>query len=180
MHQSEVREHSPTRDLSLYERYAPVLLDFLCRHLTSREDAEDLLVEVLLAALDKPDFALLTAEHQRAWLHRVASNKMIDLLRRRSRQMQFSLDNIVDLESDELTPEQHSIHQESYVHLHQLIARLSPEQQELIRLRYGEGLRLVDIAERLHRPDGSVRAFLARTLRRLRTLYAEFENEKES
>jgi RNA polymerase sigma factor (sigma-70 family) len=82
-----------------------------------------------------------------------------------------SLDEALESESSEPTPEQYSVNRENYIHLYRSLARLSSEGQELIQLRYGEGLRLVEIAARLRRPDGTVRKRLLRTLRRLRTLY---------
>lgn len=47
----------------------------------TREDAEDLLVEVFLAALEQARFRAIPAEKQRAWLWRVARYKTIDLYR---------------------------------------------------------------------------------------------------
>ncbi len=102
MHLSNTREHPPNIDtgFALYDRYASAILAFLGRHTTSPEDAEDLLVEVFLAALDKPDLTSLSPEHQQAWLYRVASNKLVDHLRRVSRQPRFSsLDKALEQES---------------------------------------------------------------------------------
>ncbi len=45
----------------------------------------------------------------------------------------------------------------------------------MIRLRYGNGLRLVAIAHLLAKPEGSVRKMLARTLRQLRVIYEKTE-----
>lgn len=165
-------------DFALYERYAPTILAYLCQHVTNPQDAEDLLVEVFLAALKRPGFAHLAAEHQLAWLRRVAHNKIIDRLRKTTRLTLTSLDEALEQESSELTPEEYSVRQESYAYLHRCLARLAPEQQELLRLRYGEGLRLVEIATRLHKPDGTVRKQLLRTLNRLRELYAQSAYER--
>ncbi|MEO7019958.1 MAG: sigma factor, partial [Ktedonobacteraceae bacterium] len=48
----------------LYQRFAPVLFAFISRKLASREDAEDLLLEVFLAALEHTVFAELSAKEQ--------------------------------------------------------------------------------------------------------------------
>lgn len=166
-------------DLALYDRYAPAVLAYLCRHLSNAQDAEDLLVEAFLAALSKPGFSDLAPKHQQAWLHRVAHNKMVDRLRKTTRMTLVSLDEALERESPDLTPEQHSLRQENYARLYQSIASLAPEQQQLIQLRYGEGLRLTEIAARLCRPAGTVRKQLLRTLRHLRELYDQPRRERE-
>ncbi len=179
MEQPDTDAQPASRDLSLYDRHAPAILAYLCQHISSVQDAEDVLVEVFLAALNRPGFSDLAVEHQRAWLRRVAHNKVIDLLRKMTRLTFTSLDEAMEYESSELTPEEENVRQESYFHLHRCLARLGPEQQELIRLRYGEGLRLVEIAALLHKPEGTVRKQLLRTLNRLRTLYTHISYGRE-
>ncbi|MDQ2715473.1 MAG: hypothetical protein M3Z08_11250 [Chloroflexota bacterium] len=63
---------------SLYRRYAPVIFSYLRLHVPSYEDAEDLLVEVFLAAFEHGKVFELREREQIAWLQRVARNKMIE------------------------------------------------------------------------------------------------------
>ncbi|HEY7414320.1 MAG TPA: sigma factor, partial [Ktedonobacteraceae bacterium] len=67
--------------LSLYDRFAAMIFDYLSQRLTRRQDAEDLLVEVFLAAHNQPRLSLLSDGRQAAWLLRVAKNKMVDYYR---------------------------------------------------------------------------------------------------
>jgi DNA-directed RNA polymerase specialized sigma24 family protein len=54
----------------MYQRQAPVIFAYLCRHASSREDAEDLLLEVFLAALEHRKFQALGEKEQQAnWSH---------------------------------------------------------------------------------------------------------------
>lgn len=180
MEQPRVEVLSASIDPAFYDRHAPGIVAYLCQHISNAQDVEDLLVEVFLAALNKPGFSDLAVEHQRAWLRRVAHNKMIDRLRKMTSLTLTSLDEALEYESSELSPEEQSIRRESYAHLYRCLARLGPEQQELIRLRYGEGLRLVEIAARLRKPDGTVRKQLMRALSRLRTLYDQLATERKN
>jgi DNA-directed RNA polymerase specialized sigma24 family protein len=59
-------------EFALYDCCAPSILAFFRQHISNPQDAEDLLVEVFLAALSRPNFSALAAEHQQAWLRRVA------------------------------------------------------------------------------------------------------------
>ncbi len=167
-------------NLTLYDRYASTILAYLERHIGHPQDAEDMLVEVFLAAFKAHNLAGLSGDDQLAWLRRVAHNKVVDRWRQAGRLMHISLDEAVAQESRGLTPEEESIRQESYAHLYRLIARLSPTQQEVLQLRYGEGLRPVEIAARLQKSDGNVRKLLLRTLHRLHVLYEREERKHQS
>src|SRR5260221_5860309 len=61
----------------LYERFAERLLAYVCQQVSNRQDAEDLLLEVFLAALQNTSLARLPAERQLVWLRRGARTKVI-------------------------------------------------------------------------------------------------------
>lgn len=53
----------------LYRRHMPTLLEYMNRHISSQEDAQDLLVEVFLAALEQfEQLEQLGEREQQAWL----------------------------------------------------------------------------------------------------------------
>lgn len=156
---------------TLYHRHAAAILAYLCQQVASRQDAEDLLVEVFTAAQSHLDLPALSQERQLAWLRRVARNKVIDRYRHAALLTMLPLEQVEEAEDSALSPEQRAIQQENYRRLYSALAQLSPAQQQLIHLRYGNGLRLVAIAEMLEKPEGSVRKMLARTLHQLRAIY---------
>ena len=43
----------PTDDAAFFDRYGPVIFAYILKHVRSREDAEDLTLEVFTAALEK-------------------------------------------------------------------------------------------------------------------------------
>ncbi|MGH2494265.1 MAG: RNA polymerase sigma factor [Ktedonobacteraceae bacterium] len=162
-------------DTTLYNRYAAVILAYLCQQLASQQDAEDLLVEVFMAAHNHAALSGRSEEQQLAWLRRVARNKVIDRYRHAALLTMLPLEHVIEKEDGALTPEQRAVQQENYQRLYHALAQLSPAQQQLIHLRYGNGLRLVAIADMLEKPEGSVRKMLARTLRQLRAIYEKTE-----
>jgi len=159
----------------LYQQFAEPLLTYVCQQVAHRQDAEDLLLEVFLAALQNRPFATLPAPRQLAWLRRVARNKIIDHYRHTALFTFQPLDLIQELEDHRLTPEQQAEQQEQWACLAQAIERLSPDQQELIRLRYEQELRLSQIAAVMGKSEATVRTMLSRTLRRLQTVYHQAE-----
>ena len=67
---------------NLYQRYAPGIFAYLRRQNLSREDAEDILLEVFLAASERNQLAGLAAAEQLAWLRQVTRHKLADHFRR--------------------------------------------------------------------------------------------------
>lgn len=159
----------------LYQRFAPVLFAFIYRKMASREDAEDLLLEVFLAALERPGFTMLGAKEQENWLWSVTHHKLIDHYRRSARRPGVQLDLIMDnlYERDEYAPEQVMLRREEYARLRGHIKQLPELQQELLRLRFANDLRCAEIAAVLQKNEGAVRMLLSRTMKFLRAIYEQ-------
>jgi RNA polymerase sigma factor (sigma-70 family) len=175
MQQLNAGEAHNSVDGTLYDRFASTILTYLCQQVSNVQDAEDLLLEVFLAALNSDKLSSLPAEQQLDWLRRVARNKVIDRYRHTALFTMLPLEHAFQIEDDELTPEQHTEQQENYERLYQALEQLPPLQQELIQLRYGNGLSHAEIAGLLEKPQGTVRKLLTRTLRQLRTIYDQIE-----
>ncbi len=159
----------------LYERHAATLFAYLRMHAPSLEDAEDLLLEVFLAALEWKPLLTLPEGEQLAWLRRVAYHKLADHYRRARRQPSITLEQVGAMfEADEaLEPEQVALRQEERRRLGAALSRLSDYQQQVLRLRFGDGLRCTEIATLLGKREDTVRKLLSRTLNTLRALYGE-------
>jgi RNA polymerase sigma-70 factor (ECF subfamily) len=162
-------------DSTLYDRFAGPILHYLFQQVSNEQDAEDLLLEVFLAALQDKSLSDLPAGRQLAWLRRVARNKVIDRFRHIALLNLLPIEQALELEDTALTPEQYTELKENYERLYQSIAQLTSLQRELIRLRYRNGLRFCEIATILEKPEGSVRQLFVRTLRQLRTIYDQLE-----
>lgn len=163
-----------TLDAELYQRTAPALLAYLLRQVNSREDAEDLLLEVFLAALENKRFKDIALEKQLTWLKTVAHNKVVDHYRRTGRRAHVPLVQMEEsiFEREELEPEQVALKREEFAKLHQTMRNLSKTQQEVLQLRFGHNLNCQEIAAVMEKSEGAVRMLLSRTLKLLRNLYA--------
>lgn len=157
----------------LYQQYAPGLFAFLRRQTRSREDAEDVLVDIFLAALEYELLVELDEKQQVAWLWRVARNKAIDLYRRLQRRQSIALEFVAEtLYQDEaLDPELLALQQDECALLRQHVRSLPIPQQEMLRLRFADDLRCAEIAARTGKREGAVRVMLSRTLNALRRIY---------
>ena len=161
---------------ALFQRYAPTIFAFLLQQTTSREDAEDILLEVFTAALEQhQQLGQFSEERQRLWLWRIARNKLIDAYRRNQRRPSVSVEQVLDdlfADSTE-APEHELLRWEEYAELHSALQSLPLLQQRVLKLRFVNGLRSSEIASLVGKSDIAVRAMLSRTLNQLRQLYRE-------
>src|SRR5689334_16559879 len=92
---------------ALYQEHAPTIFAYLRGRMSSLEDAEDVLLEVFLAALEHEKLAALPPNEQLAWLRSVAHHKLVDLYRRTHRRHSVTLEEVEELlEEEEQLPEQ--------------------------------------------------------------------------
>ena len=179
MYQKKIQAPDNALLENLYKKHARGVLRYIQRYIFSREDADDLLVEVFLAGLENGNVLTMSEGSQLAWLQRVARNKIVDYQRRAIRHPAVALDEALDspFEIDHLTPERAALEREDIDVLRERLASLPELQQQVLRLRFADGLRTKEIAERLKKSDGAIRSLLVRSLNLLRTLYTHEEEQ---
>jgi RNA polymerase sigma factor (sigma-70 family) len=165
---------------ALYRKHVQTILRFVRRRVDTLEEAEDIVLEVFTAALESQTLLRLSEQEQLAWLYRVASNKCIDRHRRATRRPTVSLDSVIEnmYDDDEHEPDHIAIQQEEYLLLREHLTRLTEQQQEVLRLKFDDGLHSPEIARQLNKSESAVRMMLARTLNVLRTLYTTNEERR--
>lgn len=172
-----MQKYSDNEGIALYERYAASIFAYTKLHTSSWEDAEDLTLEVFMAAWEQDSLATLTEKQQFAWLRRVAHNKLVDRYRRSLHLSLLPLEQVIEtVRSEErLSPEQLIVRREDMERLHTAIQQLSEVQQQVLQLRVSDGLRFADIAVLLERRETAVRQIYSRTLKLLRMIYEHDE-----
>lgn len=159
---------------ALYQKYWQTVLNYVRQRVSSQEDAEDILLEVFLAALENEEpFLNFSEQKQLAWLRRVALNKCIDQHRRVKRRPAVPLELTQETlyESEERSPEQEALRQEERTLLQTRLSVLPELQREVLHLRFSYNLPCAEIARHLHKNEGAIRALLSRSLNRLRIIY---------
>src|SRR5579863_941371 len=97
-------EYSPYADL--YRCHAPGLFAYAFQQTASREDAEDIVLEVFLSVLENPRFPTFDEKKQEAWLWTITRNKVVDYYRRSTLRQHVSIEWLAELlyEDELLTP----------------------------------------------------------------------------
>jgi len=162
-----VRNNEPMAFEELYARYSPRVFGYLFQRLNGdAEEAEDLTADVFTRVYEKIDAFQPQGAPLSAWVFRIAHNRLIDTIRRRPRQTQVTLDDAPELTA---APVFGGIDQQ--VALEQIKAglnRLTPEQRQVIVLRFLEGKSLAETAAVVNRNEDAVKKLQARGLASLR------------
>lgn len=151
----------------LYERYYARVYRYVYHRLGNAPDAEDITALVFMKALEA-----LPSYHPRRntfapWLFRITRNAVIDHFRRR--RFQSSIDEL-EHQSSEVDPAGHVLERERREELGALVAHLSPDQREVVLLRFAGDLSYAEIGAVLKKKEPAVRMLLHRGLRKLKTV----------
>lgn len=156
---------------SLFRREWRPVYDLLYRALGQRAEAEDLTQEVFIRALSSLERYQPSTTPFAGYLAVIARNLLRDHWRRGHTSLH--LQAIPELPSPSAGPEHTALQTDEPARLQALLAPLSPDQQQVIRLRVLEGRPTVEVAKLMGRSPGAIRVLQHRALTTLRTMLAE-------
>ena len=170
------RAYDPAALGELYDRYAPKMYAYIFRRVGDASLAEDLTSELFLRVLNAVQNERAWRDSFVAWLYRIAHNLVVDTYRRRPPPM-VALDDL-PLESDADDPAEVAQASPDRARLRAAIVKLTPDQQQVLALRYGEGLTARETASVRQKTTGAVEAMQHRALAALRRILAKEETGK--
>lgn len=148
-----------------YDQYAPQIYRYIYHRLGNKALAEDLTAEVFVRYIRSQQ----SPDNLVAYLYRCAHNLIVDYLRTRPQDL-VPLDDRLELGSGD--PAKMAEVEAERRCLRRAISRLTPDQQQVIVLKFVEGFSNKEIANVLDRPEGAVKALQHRALVNLRNLLA--------
>ena len=162
----------------IYDRYSPGLFGYALRLLGDRCAAEECVAETFsrfLRALKKGNGP---KTHLQAYLYRVAHNWITDQYRRQP-PPPLELDD--DRRTGEIPDTEQVIGKRlEQEHIRAALIRLTPEQSQVIVLKFWEGWENRDsIAEAVHKPVGAVKSLQHRAIAALRKMLDLAEEIRE-
>lgn len=162
------RQYDAKALAAIYDQYAGPIYGCLHRYLGDAHQAEDLTSEVFLRLLQALNTRKAPREHLLGWLYRVAHNLAMDWFRQQAKRTSMPLEAELVADDDPL-PIKVEARMEREL-LRSAIRKLAPDQQQVILLRFGEGYKLVEVAEILGKREGAVKSLQHRAVKRLRQL----------
>lgn len=163
----------------LYRAVAGRMLAVALRVLEDRAAAEDVLQEAFVTVWTRADHFPALRTSPLAWLTTLVRNRAID--RRRQRRPETPLqwtdaegrEHIHDVADASGSPLEQLLSAQAEGRLGDCLGRIEPEPRAAVLLAYFDGLTHEELARRLDRPLGTVKAWIRRSLLRLRDCLGE-------
>ena len=164
------REGDPEAFQVLVEEHSRQIFHLAFRMTGNEADAEDVVQETFLRAYRKMDEYDSRARFS-TWIHRIAANYAIDLLRRKQRWRSTEIDPVEQTDpmaADGASPERSAFGGEIGRRIAQALAVLTPRERVAFTLRHYEGLSIAEIGSVLGTGDNSTKNHIFRAVRKLR------------
>jgi RNA polymerase sigma-70 factor (ECF subfamily) len=157
---------------SLYDHYQPMIYRFVFVKVGRREDAEDITHQVFLSAWQNIDGYKPMGHPFSSWLYQIARNQVIDHYR--SKRIETSLEKI-DPELFVMPATMHfDLTQKLELEkVRMAIAKLKPDYQDVIILRFIEDLPLKEVGISIGKTEGAVKLMQHRAMKELKELLGE-------
>lgn len=150
----------------LYELYIDQVYRHVYYRVSNSSDAEDITAQVFLNAWRAmPRYRYMGKPFQ-VWLLSIAHNLVVDYYR--AQKSQSSIDDVVIASGESTDPVLAAERNFASAEVRQAIMKLKREQQQVIVLRFIDGLEYPDIAAIMGKREGAVRVILHRGLTALR------------
>jgi RNA polymerase sigma-70 factor (ECF subfamily) len=146
----------------IYDAYALRIFRYLFRRLGSTSLAEDLTADVFLRVVEASGTPRFCRGSLAPWLYRLAHNRLVDHFRQHGESPLPEDFDLADSGRDDL-----------HVHRHELrlaVRKLTPDQQQVVVLKFIEGLSNSEIAIVMDKPEGAIKSLQHRALDTLRRL----------
>ncbi len=156
--------------VEIYDLYSPALYRYAVRLLNNPDLAEDCVAEFFnrfLSALRRNGGP---QQNLRAYLYRIAHNWITDQYRRQIPQQ--SVDDIDQQADPTPTTSQIVDQQLESENVRKAIRRLTPDQRQVVTLKFLEGWSNAEVAKSLNKPVGAVKSLQHRALQSLRLMLA--------
>jgi RNA polymerase sigma-70 factor (ECF subfamily) len=158
----------------LYDRHFDGIYRYLYTRVRHQADAEDLTEQVFLKMVDSIQAYRPRGVAFSSWLYRIAHNLLVDRYRRAGREAMELSTELRD-HRPQADPAAMAQNSEDRRRLLQAIQRLTPEQQQLITMRFIDNLEVEEIARLTHRRPGAIHSMQHRALASLYRFLLEQE-----
>ena len=154
--------------IEVYDRYSPELYRYAVRMYADQDLAEECVAETFSRFLTALKHGNGPRQHLRAYLYRVAHNWITDYYRRQQ-------PPTVQLDTEVMPDADIDLHDSLIQDLEQQEVRsalflLTPDQRQVVTLKYIEGWRNKEIAQAMGKPVGAVKSLQHRALNSLRRI----------
>jgi len=165
----------PRAFAQIFHKHKPPVYRYLSTKLPSRQDAEDALSTTFLRLWNYTTTAQV--DHVGSLAITIARGVVADFYR--SRKKETSLDESNKEVADTTNTEEELMVRSDISLVKKILPKLKSEYQEIVILRYLEGLSTKEVAHYLEKSESAIRVGLHRALKELRALFSKEQHERE-
>lgn len=158
---------------TLYNRYVSKVYRRCLSMTKDSEKAEDFTHDIFLKAFGKLD-AFQERSSFSTWLYSIAFNYCSDQLRIAKRVNVVPIDDTSKL--DVADSQDSQLHEESLLLVRRAMKSLTPKEQDLLQLKYEDGMTIEQIAQLYDIKTSAVKMRLKRCREKIHRLYTQHEN----
>ena len=160
---------------SLFNEYGPRVRNFMMQQGADPGLAEELAQETLITVWRKA--SLYSAEKGSAttWIYTIARNLRTDHIRRQRAWQELTEEPAQKIPSGDVPADEAMDARQRQVRVQAVLKELPPEQVEVVRLAFMEGLPHSEIATRLSLPLGTVKSRIRLAYQKLRTALKDLQ-----
>jgi len=151
----------------IYDSYSPGLYQYAMRRLSDQDMAEECVAETFSRFLQALRAKRGPEDYLQAYLYRMAHNWIVDEYRREPMQ---TVELKEDRRDENANPEVDMSRNLQQERLRMAIKKLTPDQQQVITLKYLEGWENEEIARSIKKPAGAVKSLQHRALASLQKI----------
>jgi len=165
-----LQKRDPQALAELYDRYGRAVYSLILRVVRDAATAEDLVQETFLRVWNRVQGFDAERGSILPWLLAVARNRAIDYLRSAGGRSERSAVEFEETDHPALYTdmEKDILASDKTRRVKAALAKLSPNQRQVIELAYFEGLSQTEMAERMGQPLGTVKTWVRTALKNLR------------
>jgi RNA polymerase sigma-70 factor (ECF subfamily) len=152
----------------LYQEHVTKIYNYIYYRTGNANDAEDLTARVFYRAMGSIQRYQQKGVPFSAWLYRIAHNMVANWHRDNSRKREVPLEDQIDLPFKGELPEATLLRNQETHYLMTYIRSLPSDRQQLVILKFVEGLPNSEIALIMNRSEGAIKSLYHRTLETLR------------
>ena len=175
----QAKQGSESAFTKLYKLYKSNIWFTIYNIVKNTDIADDLTSVVFTKAYQKLDSYVQHISFE-MWLKTIAINTAIDYIRSSKNEKQNhyidSEDNYIQLDSNDLSPEEVIMKQETVEQLKVALHKLRSKYRNILELRYFKGLSYEELATELGVPIGTVKSDLNKAKKRLREFFDNINN----
>ncbi len=165
------QKRDPEALTQLYEANFDRIYRYVVLKIGERTEAEDITQQVFSSALESIASYKYKGVPFSSWLYRIAHNKIIDYLRKKTRFTVVPLNELVRAKDSD--PQQMAEQNLEIERLVGMTRRLTKTQQEVISLRFAGGLPIAEVARIMGKSEGAIKALQHSAIVALRKTMAQ-------